>query len=413
MQAELSNLPPGTTLYLGIAAGNSSGPGFRPAFDYQLWIDRESGRPVWSGYDRLTRGIAFAAITPVIGSAVVASTGLARAPTRAMHKRSEFGSEPAGWCARGCRLAGSAFGQAVGGLTLRRRPRPLRPHAISVRQSTRSGMSGRATDPRPEKGTTWSRRRCGGSENEPDALVVIHGPGGFPLVGAVAIGHRHRNPATEVGDFATSQAIGEPGLRIGGRLGSHVSLRAEGDAPASDNDPSRLSSVRDLAEFPVSVFSGLGLATVFTLNAVLSQPIAGFDYLTSRFDAGTPGRLDGSGQGGDAEIRSASPAGCRERSVRPYDSRPCRPRTSSEAKPPGNRSGRAQGSGCSGRDSCQQNGIIRGPIGGLVEIDQGAVSAIEPDQGPGASEISLGVFRVVVQRDGPVADRLLRADRGP
>ena len=44
-------------------------------------------------------------------------------------------------------------------------------------------------------------------------------------------------------------------------------------------------STRDSAEFPVSVFSGLGLATVFTLNAVLSQPISGFDYLPSRLDA--------------------------------------------------------------------------------------------------------------------------------
>jgi hypothetical protein len=35
----------------------------------------------------------------------------------------------------------------------------------------------------------------------------------------------------------------------------------------------------------VPVYSGLGLAMVFTLNAVFSQPMAGFDYLTSRLDA--------------------------------------------------------------------------------------------------------------------------------
>jgi hypothetical protein len=42
-------------------------------------------------------------------------------------------------------------------------------------------------------------------------------------------------------------------------------------------------------------FSLLGLATVFTLNALLSQPIAGFDYLSSRFDQS--GNRSGSNRG--------------------------------------------------------------------------------------------------------------------
>ena len=44
----------------------------------------------------------------------------------------------------------------------------------------------------------------------------------------------------------------------------------------------RHSALRAWGGFPVSVFSGLGVATVLTLNAVLSQPIAGYDYLTAK-----------------------------------------------------------------------------------------------------------------------------------
>ena len=39
--------------------------------------------------------------------------------------------------------------------------------------------------------------------------------------------------------------------------------------------------VRSWGGFPLSAFSGLGVATVLTLNAVLSQPIAGYDFLTA------------------------------------------------------------------------------------------------------------------------------------
>ena len=51
-----------------------------------------------------------------------------------------------------------------------------------------------------------------------------------------------------------------------------------------------------------------------------------------------------------------------------------------------------------------RTGLIRRPVCGLVEIDQGTVSAIEADQGPGPSEIRLGVLGVVVEREGPIVD---------
>jgi len=125
-------------------------------------------------------------------------------------------------------------------------------------------------------------------EKEPDALVVIHGPGGFPLLGAVAIGHRRRNPATDVGDVAAPPALRDGDPQVVARLAAlelpanpHIPMTEEGATAQS-----RALRVRPWGGFPVSFFSGLGLATIFTLNAVLSQPLAGFDFLSSRLDAG-------------------------------------------------------------------------------------------------------------------------------
>jgi hypothetical protein len=90
-----------------------------------------------------------------------------------------------------------------------------------------------------------------------------------------------------VGDFAKPRdfASGQPELAA---VQGAEEVRADLNIPANQaGDPaqSRTVRVRDWEEFPIPVFSSLGLATVFTLNAVLSQPIAGFDYLTSRLDA--------------------------------------------------------------------------------------------------------------------------------
>jgi hypothetical protein len=129
-----------------------------------------------------------------------------------------------------------------------------------------------------------------GREKEPDALVVIHGPGGFPLRGAVAIGHQRKNPAgsrglgelatpAEMGDGDHQDAVGLADLAL---LASLESPIAEGDLTAEP----RTLPVRPQGGFRGSIVSAMGLATVLTVNAVLSQPLAGFDYLTARLDAG-------------------------------------------------------------------------------------------------------------------------------
>jgi hypothetical protein len=69
------------------------------------------------------------------------------------------------------------------------------------------------------------------------------------------------------------ESTGDPDLD-----GRPAVLLAEGEVIAKEQ-AARLWAWGGL---PVSVFSGLGVATVWTLNAVLSQPIAGYDYLTAR-----------------------------------------------------------------------------------------------------------------------------------
>jgi len=103
-------------------------------------------------------------------------------------------------------------------------------------------------------------------------------------MGATAVGYwRWRGTAPEAVPEMTASALearsegvestGDPELD-----GRPAVLLAEGEVIAKEQAGRR----RAWGRLPVSVFSGLGVATVWTLNAVLSQPIAGYDYLTAR-----------------------------------------------------------------------------------------------------------------------------------
>jgi len=59
---------------------------------------------------------------------------------------------------------------------------------------------------------------------------------------------------------------------------SSAVLLADGEVIAREE----VARLQRWSNFRASVFSGLGVATVWTLNAVFSQPIAGYDYLTAR-----------------------------------------------------------------------------------------------------------------------------------
>ena len=108
------------------------------------------------------------------------------------------------------------------------------------------------------------------------------GPAVFLWSGAVAVGHRRRQSAgTNVGDFSAPRPVGTATLEIAaGIVGDGLlAFFAPSVRESGVTEYVQPAGIHDVTEFPASVFSGLGLATVFTLNAVLSQPIAGFDYL--------------------------------------------------------------------------------------------------------------------------------------
>ena len=82
LDAQLSNVPAGTTLYLGVAVGNQNGGGgSSQAIEYQLWISHEPapGSPSVDPSAGIT--LASTAIMPVISSALGAATGLAAVPS--------------------------------------------------------------------------------------------------------------------------------------------------------------------------------------------------------------------------------------------------------------------------------------------------------------------------------------------
>jgi hypothetical protein len=310
LHAGLGSLPTGATVYLGITAGNSSGPaGSSPAINFQLWVSLQSTTDRAAAAPGPGPNLPATAIQPLSGSATLSQGGSPPASASPGVVASGGDSQAAATAAPN---QGSSLSVAVGSPAMRSArpseglladgdPAPAVAsdfNAVVNKEWDERSLTGPASRPADDPGPAQRSRR----EQEPDALVVIQGPGGFPLLGAVAVGHhRWRNPAGagDAGDFATPAGTGDEdrpdavGLAAQGLLASLDHSVAEGDLAAQSPTPCVRPSdgaptVREGSwrGFPLSVFSALGVATVFTLNAVLSQPIAGFDYLTARLDAG-------------------------------------------------------------------------------------------------------------------------------
>ncbi len=275
----LGALPAGSTLYFGITAGNTSGTaGPSTAIGYQLWVARQASPPstAASGAEPTGPSSAISPLSVSTGAGAQPSNGVSPA-TPALPPNESGGLV----VAVGSPAMRSA--RPSGGLLSDGDPAP--PAASDFNAVVNKEWDERSpTAPLLSQGKDVESTTLSGREKEPEALVVINGPGGFRLLGAVALGHRRKNPATGVGDFVTPSALSDMNLEHAAQ-----ELRANADCSVTEEgvtDRSRSPRGRPWGGFPVSVFSGLGLATVFTLNAVLSQPMAGFDYLTSRLATG-------------------------------------------------------------------------------------------------------------------------------
>jgi hypothetical protein len=295
LHAQLNNLPAGTTLYLGVSAGKSSETGEPlPAVDYQLWIEHDPGLGGASADTAGNTTGSATGIMPVTSSGTSASSAPGNAPLAAdgqVNLSSPQNSEDGGRVAVGSAAVRSA--RPSGGLLSEADPTP--PADRDFNATVNKEWDERsANGPAPRAGIESPPAILVASQDEPDPLVVVQGPGGFPLLGAVAIGHRRRSPIPEVGDVAINQAIEEPDPLTLAAIAAPVPA-GRVDNPGVESRDSTIFealSARDLTEYPVSVYSGLGLATFFTLNAVFSQPMAGFDYLPSRHDTGARPQSD-------------------------------------------------------------------------------------------------------------------------
>jgi hypothetical protein len=292
LHAGLGGLPAGSTVYFGINAGNSSGPaGSSAAVDYQLWVSLQT---TTARAASAPGPVATPSASGIVPPSAVAPLPVATSPG-VVPSRGDSQAAPAAPPNQGGNLRvtvgapGLRSAKPSEGLSAVDHPTPAIAsdfHAVVNKEWDERSLTDSTL--RPADGAEPAPRV--GREPQGDALVVIPGPGGFPLLGAVALGHRRRDPAStlELGDFPTPVAIGDGDRPDAVELAAQ-GLLAPGEDPAAEGDlTARAGDVhlRPGRGFPFSVFSALGLATVFTLNAVLSQPIAGFDYLTRRLDTG-------------------------------------------------------------------------------------------------------------------------------
>ena len=283
IQVDLEKLSPGSTLYLGVSAGNSSTPVelSGPSTISSGWLTSRRSCLTSSSIGNSTQpALALSVLSPLL------------IPLAALGLSSPQGDSAAALTAPGTVsvtasvTVGSLAIRSAGasrGLLSNDEPAPLAVQGpgTSAPQEVAAGSlarpeSEREGEPRPGEPAVAGR--------DPEASVVVISTGGFPLMGATAVGYwRWRGTAPEAVPEMTAPALearsegvestGDPDLD-----GRPAVLLAEGEVIAKE----QAVRLRAWGGFPVSVFSGLGVATVWTLNAVLSQPIAGYDYLTAR-----------------------------------------------------------------------------------------------------------------------------------
>jgi hypothetical protein len=260
---DLPSQPLSANLYLGISAPSSggSGPaGSLPTVTYQLWVTRlsDSDRPPASG----TGAAATALPTPTSAVVLGPFQGIASAPsgpqTQAAASPSTGNGAGAGLGlaltggSLPTRAAGPLGGVLAGGVASQASLRRL---TVTVsRVGDERLLQPFRGDPAVATGSQVEPAR----EDDPTALVAIRGPGGFPLLGTGAIGNWRGSPRRAV---VAADEI--------------AAVDRASDAPA----PDRWEISRGSLSFSLTT------ASLLTLNVVLSDPVAGFDYLANCLDS--------------------------------------------------------------------------------------------------------------------------------
>ena len=204
---ELSDLLPGTTLYLGVSvSAQSSGALAGPsgAFEYQLWIDRQSAPETSTPDTSTATTVTFLAMTPVIGATSSILAAFASVPA-SVFVQGAPGSPESQTVSAAMALGSPAvrFAKPSAGLLADGDPAPPAAQNFQCGGQQESGTSHRRADPRRWARIMQSRLPCRASKTNRTGWLWSAGRAGFRLMGAVAIGHRYRNTAINVGDFET------------------------------------------------------------------------------------------------------------------------------------------------------------------------------------------------------------------
>jgi hypothetical protein len=284
---------PGSTLYLAVSAvGNGTSSAPSADFGYQLWVSIQiPSLAAATGADSTPNApVPLAALSSGPLAQTAASGGAAPIA----------GSAAASTATATGAVGGSPVAAATGPPTLITGRTSI--DALVRRQSDH--VAGVDLDLAPNGGRDARNLAQTGlhlaGENDSGAraargaddalLAAIDGPGGLTLMEAVAIGHRRksRNPSPTPDELLACVSPSGPSMELAPTPGSGVDLLAVASNPdPADGHTPEKGTWRGLTP---SIFSALGVATVFTLNAALSQPLAGFDLAASRF-AGKVGKL--------------------------------------------------------------------------------------------------------------------------
>ncbi len=285
--AQLGPQAAGSTFYLGISTGNQGALAASSAgVNYQLWVSRESATDQSAASPQDSPTVPTASASASSAGALTPLAAMGTAPARGLPAATATAPPDSS--------GGTAIAVAVGSPAMQT-GRPSVEASSSgdsdllaqrdVAAATDQGMDEQRLSAAIETRQASDPGSRLESNPDADALVAMNGPGGFALLGAVALGHRptNRAPIATEADVAASQPAQVPALEIAaGDIAptSNMVLTAEKTSIEEGSIGARLWD-----RLPDSLFSGLGLAFAFTLNATLSQPFAGFDFIASRFDA--------------------------------------------------------------------------------------------------------------------------------
>ena len=182
----LGALPAGSTVYFGITAGNPSGTaGPSPGIGYQLWVARQRRVPLRRPLRAQSPPARPSAISTLIASPLPASTGPATQPSSGVSQATPTSpSNESGGLLVAVGSPATRSARPSGGLLSDGDPAP--PAASDFHAVVNKAWDERSpTGPSASQGKDAESTTRSGRENEPEALVVIHGPGGFRLLGAV------------------------------------------------------------------------------------------------------------------------------------------------------------------------------------------------------------------------------------